>query len=116
MKKKIRNFIKCNKCGRLISKSNITKHYHTDCVNAKRHEKINKEWKQNNGKYKCPHCYKQFSYNGVSTHIWRMHTEKGKDHKTKHIIGHKAWNKGCLQDVQEFLDKVNREHREKKIV
>lgn len=24
------------------------------------------------------------------------------------------WHKGCLQDVVEFLDKVNREHREKR--
>ena len=27
-----------------------------------------------------------------------------------------VWHKGCLQDVIDFVDKVNREHREKKIV
>ena len=34
---------------------------------------LNKE----TGKYICPFCNKEFSKNGIGTHIWRSHSEEG---------------------------------------
>ena len=41
--------------------------------------KVLDEWKQENGKYKCPECGKEFKKYGIATHFWRMHTEEGKN-------------------------------------
>jgi very-short-patch-repair endonuclease len=39
---------------------------------------IKEEWIQENGKYKCPHCGRECSKFGIKNHIWRNHTEEGK--------------------------------------
>lgn len=43
--------------------------------------KINDEWLQLNGKYKCPYCEKEYSKKGISSHIFRSHTEEGQQFK-----------------------------------
>lgn len=58
--------------------------------------KILQEWlNPHTNKYKCPHCSKEFSYMGISTHIWRMHGN-GVNHVTPAFFkkGNKSWNKG----------------------
>lgn len=41
--------------------------------------KLNEEWlNQETGKYKCPYCKKEYTKNGICTHIWRKH-EDGKN-------------------------------------
>lgn len=47
--------------------------------------------------YNCPECGKKFCKNGLKTHIWRVHTEEGKDFNPNR--GYKdgsrvIWNKG----------------------
>lgn len=45
--------------------------------------RIDENWKQENGKYKCPYCLREYSRKGICTHIWRAHDEKGKHHVEK---------------------------------
>lgn len=52
---------------------------------------IKNSWKQENGKYKCPFCKKEYTKNGISTHIWRSHGEGQKFHPVKK--GTPPWNK-----------------------
>jgi len=37
---------------------------------------VNEKWKQNNGKYQCPICKKEYTKKGIITHIYRSHTNK----------------------------------------
>lgn len=64
--------------------------------------KLNELWKQENGKYKCPHCSKEYSKSGICTHIWRKHMEDGKKHNPLkdyfYKSGKGAWNKGLTKD------------------
>lgn len=57
------------------------------------------EWMTETGKYRCPYCDKEYSKNGICTHIWRSHGD-GKSHNPN--IGYKnkrvAWNKGLTKD------------------
>ena len=43
---------------------------------------VKEEWLQDNGKYACPECGKEYTKKGISTHIWRTHTKKGQTHIT----------------------------------
>lgn len=56
--------------------------------------KIKDEWIQNNGKYKCPECSKEYTKKGIGTHLWRMHG-KGK--------GFEIWNKGLSKETSEII-------------
>ena len=65
---------------------------------------LNEDWLTSSGKYRCPECNKEYSKKGICTHIWRSHTEKGKDHTPDGNIGFKngtrqAWNKGKTKDT-----------------
>lgn len=42
--------------------------------------KRDETWKLENGKYKCPICAKEVSKAGITSHIWRVHSEKGQKH------------------------------------
>jgi very-short-patch-repair endonuclease/ribosomal protein L37AE/L43A len=71
--------------------------------------KIQENWKQKNGKYRCPECGKEYSKAGIGTHIWRSHGT-GQDHKSMTIAkknGKKivAWNKGKTKETDERLRK-----------
>lgn len=62
--------------------------------------KVSEEWLED-GKYNCPYCEKGFSKKGISTHIFRMHTEKGQKLKTGKPKGIPAWNKGLTKETDE---------------
>jgi len=68
----------CNSCGRKISLSNYERHLKV-CINDDKIH-INEQWKVEN-KYKCPYCKKVYSKSGIGTHIWMIHTEKGKHYR-----------------------------------
>lgn len=55
--------------------------------------KLDNNWIQNNGLYKCPFCKKEYSKFGIVTHIWRNHTEEGKHFKNNNL-NRIPWNKG----------------------
>ena len=52
---------KCEKCGKEISNNNYKKHVQS-CKNKTENNKIKiqDEWLQPNGKYKCPYCGKEY--------------------------------------------------------
>jgi hypothetical protein len=60
---------------------------------------IKEEWKQENGKYKCPYCGKEYHKYGIGAHIWRIH-EVGKNHIINNGGG---WNKGLTKENNESV-------------
>jgi hypothetical protein len=58
-------------------------------------------------KVKCPHCDKEFSKMGLSTHIWRTHG-KGQNHKP--TANKTPWNKGkhWSEDIKQKMSKANK--------
>ena len=66
--------------------------------------KLKPGWEQPNGKYKCPHCHKEYSKKGISTHIWRSHGD-GVNHtpKTGMVKGRTPWNKGLTVNDSDIL-------------
>lgn len=48
--------------------------------------KLNENWKQDNGKYKCPHCNKEYTMNGICSHIICSHMEEGRNRIKNHLI------------------------------
>lgn len=70
--------------------------------------KLNQEWLQSSGKYKCPHCLKEYSKKGICTHIWKKHGE-GLNHDPNrgYKVGtRKVWNKGLKKETNESLQKM----------
>ena len=68
-------------------------------------------------KKECPHCGKQYSVKGMGTHIWRKHTEKGKNW-TGNNDGYKkgtrnAWNKGLTKETDERIKKYSETNHKK---
>ena len=100
----VRTKKECLKCKREISLSNYTKHY-TACTGVKKNSiEIKSTWKQSSGKYKCPYCAKDYDKRGIGSHIWRMHTEEGKQHNPNEAfmdgsISRVAWNKGLTKET-----------------
>lgn len=76
--------------------------------------KINNDWLLTNGKYKCPFCDKEFTKNGIMSHIIFLHTVDGKkiminrvnnvDHSKK--IGKPTWIKGLTKKTDERVKKM----------
>jgi len=97
--------IKCEKCEKLITANNFKKH-HDSCGKEKKFLFIEKSWKIDNDKYKCPYCDNVFSKNGISTHILRKHT-----HPELFINSYKicpngiSWNKGLTKETDERVRK-----------
>lgn len=81
----------CSKCNKEISLSNFKRHELSCKGVIKPSISVKEEWKQENGKYACPYCKKEYSKLGVSTHIWRTHGE-GKDFNPR-LYNNIAWNK-----------------------
>lgn len=80
-------FVICEYCGVRISNNNINKHKGSlKCRGLYRPRKTPKD-------AFCKTCNKQFSNNGIGTHIWKVHTELGRNHKPT-PVGSVAWNKG----------------------
>ena len=99
-----RTKVKCGKCGRFITVSNIHKHENS-CTGLpnKNTITINDLWRQSNGLYQCPFCGKHFTRMGISTNIWRTHTDTGRNFKP--ILNHRRgvdlpdiWNKGKTKE------------------
>jgi hypothetical protein len=85
--------------------------------------KLDELWKQSNGNYKCPHCDKEYTRNGICTHIWRKHLEDGKKHnplKDYHYKNGKgAWNKGLTKDdprIQKGIDTLKKRYASGELV
>ena len=56
------------------------------------------------GKYICPHCGKKYCKNGIGTHVWRNHTEKGKQFNPNDFIKNRvSWNKGKTKETDERI-------------
>jgi very-short-patch-repair endonuclease/uncharacterized Zn-finger protein len=101
-----RNKKQCNKCHKEISLSNFKRHYNS-CGKLNKHQKINEEWKQENGMFKCPYCEKEYKKLGIGFHIWKDHTEIGKQHNPNKTYkeGRIAWNKGLTKETDERVKK-----------
>lgn len=85
----------CSTCDREISSSNYERHV-SSCKPVKKKINIEKSWLQENGNFKCPYCGKEYKLNGISYHIWKNHTEDGKEFRpTK---GMEPWNKGLSKE------------------
>lgn len=87
---------KCPKCGREVTIINFNKHYKA-CKGI-----INKNYTIEDSKYICNFCGKSFKKQGIKTHIWRCHTNKGKIFNPND--GYKkgtriAWNKGLTKET-----------------
>lgn len=80
----------CINCGRKISLSNYNKHVNS-CNLNKQTFKVNEEWKQKSGLYRCPYCGKEYAKKGICTHIWTKHIEEGIKHNKRKL--EKARNK-----------------------
>ncbi len=100
--------IKCDKCERLITICNYSKHLKA-CGNQKIKNKIEDNWKINEIDYECPHCNKIYSKKGIATHIWRSHTEIGKKHNANagYVKGSREiWNKGLTKETDVRVKKM----------
>lgn len=87
-----RNKVKCEKCDREISKSNILRHKKS-CTG----EIINhiKQYEIREGKYICNICGKVYTKKGIDTHIWRSHgLGKNHDPNCGYENDRTTWNKG----------------------
>jgi len=86
----------CPKCKKLFHPGILWRH-EKFCGNNTKERKIDDNWKQKNGMYKCPYCNDEFSVYGIMLHIYKKHTDAGKNQDPN--IGYKtgkreAWNKG----------------------
>lgn len=98
-----RNKRNCTICDLQISLSNYPRHINSCSGPRADTVHIDSEWELNNGMYECPYCKKEYTKNGILTHIWRNHGD-GINHNPN--IGYitknrKIWNLG--------LDKENSE-------
>lgn len=62
------------------------------------------KFNEETNKYICPHCGKEYSKMGIGNHIWRNHTEKGKEfdpNKGFQDGSRTAWNKGLTAETDE---------------
>lgn len=96
--------IDCPDCGKSVTSNNISKHLNSKSCDKEKSGKsltIDESWKNQNGTYSCPHCNKEYSKNGIATHIWRNHSiglnftanNDGYKNDTKTI-----WNKGLSKE------------------
>lgn len=65
------------------------------------------------GKYVCPYCQKIYGRHGIATHIWRNHTEEGKNFNPDPNIGYKngtrtAWNKGLTKETDKRVAQIGK--------
>jgi very-short-patch-repair endonuclease len=105
----------CSKCNKYFSLSNFNKHFNVCVGILKEHVKVNENWKQKNGKYKCPICGKEYTKNGISSHIIFKHinpinnkkngftsyNQKIKNGEIKH------WAKGLTKETSNIIKKMS---------
>lgn len=100
--------LKCEKCDRYITVCNYNKHIKS-CGKQKVKKHIEEIWKTGYNDYKCPYCDKIYSKKGISTHIWRNHTDIGKNHNANagYIKGSRTiWNKGLSKETDDRVRKI----------
>lgn len=109
MKKRAVNKKPCSKCGELFHPGILWRH-EKYCGNEKPDKKIKEGWKQKDGSYECPYCKETFSVYGIMLHIYKKHTEDGRNQDPN--IGYKngdrvIWNKGVsmTSEVKKKLSK-----------
>ena len=97
---------KCEKCEREISTSNYDRHIKvckgkiepkiklTPKIQKVNKINVSKDWIQNNGLYKCPHCDKEYTKDGIGAHIWHKHTEKDPNYNLDPFKDKRGWSKG----------------------
>lgn len=54
-------------------------------------------------KFICPYCQKVYSKHGIKGHIWRNHTEEGKNF----VPNRTSWNKGQTKENNESIKKAS---------
>lgn len=101
---------KCSNCEKEIKNCNIKRHSES-CNTLKNKTKLYL-YEKVGAEYKCPHCEKLFNKRGISGHVWRVHSEKGKDYISK---GNKkpSWNKGLTKETSEILKKKGERSKER---
>jgi hypothetical protein len=114
--------IKCDICDKLITANNYKKHV-SSCGNKKQKSKIDDNWKIDDINYKCPFCDKTFTKLGISTHIWRIHTEEGRKFNPNNKFstnGRIIWNKGLTKEtdyrVKQFGDTLSNRIKKGEII
>jgi len=120
--------VECPDCGTEVSENHLGRHRGSDACELggtwetvvensawgdynKDPDAINikEDWKVGDDKYKCPECEKVYPEKGIGSHIWRKHTEEGKEFERKSIsTGHltdengipycSGWNKGLTKE------------------
>ena len=88
---------KCEKCLRLISKSQFNLHIKSCDGKLQFDTSICKITKDD--MYVCPFCEKTYNKKGIGSHIWRSHGG-GQNHRPT-TKGHKTWNKGLTKETDE---------------
>lgn len=97
--------IKCEICNTEIGYVNYSRHI-KNCKGIppkKRQIKIQKNWLLPNGKYKCPYCDREYLKDGIGIHIWKNHTEEGKNFDAFKDV--RAWSKGLTKENDERINK-----------
>jgi very-short-patch-repair endonuclease len=99
----------CPDCGCTTTPNNYKRHIGSKhCLLNQQNEKstkIDDSWLLENGKYQCPHCDKEYSKNGIGTHIWRTHGEG--QNWTANIDGYKD---GTRKGTNGFIKGTQVEH------
>src|ERR1035437_6266210 len=99
--------IHCDKCNREIRSSNFKIHFKScNGIIKQKHLSIDENWKQDNGKYKCPFCNNEFKKLGISYHIWRKHYDEGKNKKI--IRKTPPWNKGLRKETDNRVNNYSK--------
>jgi hypothetical protein len=62
----------CKKCNKLIDSSNFIRHSNS-CKGIDKKLRVKEEWKQENGKYLCIFCKKEYTKMGIISHILIKH-------------------------------------------
>ena len=93
----------CELCHRNITVNNYGKHI-SSCEKNKKIKTEDFSTKVNDNLYTCNICGKEYCQKGMASHIWRMHTEIGKNHKPAKE-GAEAWNKGLTKESNEIVAK-----------
>lgn len=78
---------------------------------------VDEKWLNNNtGKYRCPHCSKEYTKKGISTHILRTHMKDDRFSKSYNHTG-TSWNKGLTKDndsrIKQYSETLKKTHQEK---
>lgn len=93
--------IHCDKCNRSYKNCNFNKH---NCNKKEIKFRVLDTWKDfNTNLYKCPECDKKFSKNGLISHFYRIHDERGIEYMKNRKENSKKYNK--IQVPKEEISK-----------